>query len=128
MAEENEQLTRNILNALKRCINLRICVWTRDGSLSAPIIDSLASCPRVEDITINGRTEGHYLPQSILKFSNLKRLTIIMPSAAIVSLLPIYFLGLGTTLTHFSLICKVCLLHESYEGHADNQCKRIHHF
>jgi hypothetical protein len=42
----------------------------------------------------------------LLGFSDLKRLTIIMPSASIVSILPLWMLELGQTLQHFSLICK----------------------
>lgn len=104
--DESARLTGSCVAALSRCKSLRSCVWTRDGSLSSPIIETLAACPKLEDLTINGHSGGHYSPHLLLKISILKRLTIIMPSASIISVLPSWTRTLGQTLRHFSLICK----------------------
>lgn len=106
-AEEGDRLTSTCLSAISHCINLRSCVWTRDGSLTTPILKTLATCPQLKELTINGHSEGHYHPEVLQGLTRLKSLTIIMPSPAIFSLLPAWSEVLGQTLNHFSLICKV---------------------
>ena len=132
----------DVLLGLKNCVNLRCCVWTRDGSLTSEILQALLCAstnvepnPGVEDIPleyfrkeelmgrlenrglreleINGRDGGFYDHTLLLGFVGLERISLIMPSVAVVSLLPKWTSLNHNTLRKLTLICKVS---KAYRG------------
>ncbi|CCM00826.1 uncharacterized protein FIBRA_02868 [Fibroporia radiculosa] len=94
------------LQGIQNCVNLRSCTWTRDGSLTTEILEALLHCSHLEELEINGRYEGHYDPITLLGFTHLRRLSLIMPSARVIEMLPAWISVTGASLRHLSLICK----------------------
>ncbi|KZT34733.1 hypothetical protein SISSUDRAFT_1072038 [Sistotremastrum suecicum HHB10207 ss-3] len=104
--EEQDRLMDLCITGLENCINLRSCTWTRDGSLTTPLLKALLSSSTLQEFSLNGHYEGHYDPTLLLQFSRLQKLTIIMPSSDIISLLPAWLGACTETLKSLSLICK----------------------
>ena len=98
---------RHVLNGLKNCANLRSCTWTRDGSLNSSIIKALLQCKNLRDLELNGHNIGNYDPQLLLGFTELYRISLIMPSVPVVSQLKPWLLATGATLRSLTLLCKV---------------------
>lgn len=127
----------NVLQGLKNCVNLHRCAWTRDGSLTSEILQSLlcasasVEAPDAEtrdipleyfhkeelmmrlenrglrELEVNGH-DGFYNRVLLLGFVGLERISLIMPSAAVVALLPTWTSLNHKTLRRLTLICKVC--------------------
>ncbi|KAH8102069.1 hypothetical protein BXZ70DRAFT_1016133, partial [Cristinia sonorae] len=97
---------RLCLNGIRNCVNLRTCTWTRDGSLSNEILQSLHDLPSLTGLEINGNSEMHYHPAILPAFRYLHRLCVIMPSPSVCEVLPQWFRETGTTLKKLSLICR----------------------
>ncbi|KAI0943506.1 hypothetical protein AcW1_002655 [Taiwanofungus camphoratus] len=94
------------LKGIQNCINLRSCTWTRDGSLTSAILETLLLCPQLEELEINGHHHGNYDPRILTKFTNLRRIVLIMPSGPVIDTLPVWARHTAGTLRHLSLICK----------------------
>lgn len=117
----------DVLRGLKNCINLRWCTWTRDGSLTSEILEALlcggsssfegqpepelltarplVNC-KLRALEINGHDEGLYDRNLLLGFVGLERISLIMPTASVASLLPSWTLLNHAKLRSLTLICK----------------------
>jgi hypothetical protein len=102
---DNDVLT-NVVTGLQNCVNLASCTWTRDGVLSTEILEALHSCQKLRALEINGHSEGHYDPRSLLGFKNLEQISIIMPSLALAAQLKSWITMNGYSLRSLTLICK----------------------
>jgi hypothetical protein len=97
-----------IVRALRHCIHLRSCTWTRDGSLNSNILQGLKEhCQELEELEINGHNEGNYGADVLTRFEGLRKVGLIMPGAEVVRNLSPWFGGIGSTLRHLTVICKV---------------------
>lgn len=95
--------------ALKNCLNLRSCTWTRDGSLSSEILSSLAQITTLTELEFNGRSQGQYDPKLLRQFSGLAKVSVIMPSSTVINHLSGMLAAHGASLRHLTFICKVIL-------------------
>ena len=101
---ELEQILSLCLHGLRNCINLRAFHWTRDGSLSTSILQTLNSLPSLCELEINGHSDGYYDPTTLLQFTRLRKITLILPGSKIVNLLPAWTACMAGTLRHLTLI------------------------
>ncbi|KAF9011769.1 hypothetical protein BDQ17DRAFT_1344798 [Cyathus striatus] len=95
-----------ILRGLRNCINLRSCTWTRDGSLTSDILKALQTSDQLKELEINGHHEGNYDPVVLQSFGHLTKISLIMPSGAVVNQLIHWLSTTGDTLKSLTLICK----------------------
>ncbi len=96
-----------VLNGLQNCINLRSCAWTRDGTITSQILETLSSSSTIHELEINGHSDRKYDPQLLLRFKNLVKISIIMPSRGVVNHLEDWVVLNQRSLRSLSLICKV---------------------
>ncbi|KAF4613324.1 hypothetical protein D9613_010978 [Agrocybe pediades] len=106
LPDADGDIMKQVQDGLRNCTNLRACTWTRDGSLDSDILRVLHSCQNLEELELNGHNDGHYDPRLLLGFTHLRRISIIMPSAAVVSQLRPWLSLTGDTLRSLTLICK----------------------
>ncbi|KAK7435499.1 hypothetical protein VKT23_019621 [Stygiomarasmius scandens] len=101
--------TSIVIRALSHCTNLRSCTWTRDGSLNTEILQALSTCCKeLEELEINGHSEGNYDPNVLLGFARLKKIGLIMPGGGLIRHTLGNWIGrVGETLRHLSLVCKM---------------------
>lgn len=95
------------LQGLKNCVNLRACTWTRDGSLNSDILRALQTSNSLQELEINGHDDGNYEPDILKGFTGLTRISLIMPSAAVINGLGSWLELTGKSLRNLTLICKV---------------------
>ncbi|KAG2134800.1 hypothetical protein DEU56DRAFT_404161 [Suillus clintonianus] len=104
----------NLLNlcirGIRNCVNLRSCAWTRDGSLESPILLALQQCSQLTELEINGHDSGYYNPNILAQFSKLSRISLIMPSAQVIEVLPSWISATGPTLRNLTMICQTSSL------------------
>lgn len=100
-------LPEMVVNGLKNCVNLQACTWTRDGSLNSDILEALQRS--LHELEINGNSEGNYEPRILQRFSDLRKVSLIMPSGSVVAALNPWVVSLGSNLRSLTLICKVGL-------------------
>lgn len=107
----HEQPTATDLCAkgLENCVQLKVCIWTRAGSLTSDILKSLGRCPELTDITINGEPSSNYTPMDVVQLLRLRKISLIMPSMSVLEILPRWLQAMGRSLTSLALICKACL-------------------
>ena len=98
------------LGGIMNCVNLRSCTWTRHGSLTSSILETLVGCTRIESLEINGEHSGYYDPRILPQFSRLRKLSLIMPSAAVTGMLLPWLQNTSETLRYLSIICKASKL------------------
>jgi hypothetical protein len=98
------------LKGLRNCVNLRACSWTRDGSLNSNILQALQTLDSLQELEINGHDDGNYDPDLLKGFTGLTRISLIMPSAAVIHRLRSWIGLTGSTLQTLMLICKVSTL------------------
>lgn len=101
-----EDVMDSCLQGIKNCVNLQSCTWTRDGSLTSEMLETLLLSQQLEELEINGAHQGHYDPCILPRFTHLRRLSLIMPSNAVINMLPAWTQATGHTLRHLSVICK----------------------
>lgn len=101
---EREEILEICLLGLRNCVNLKSCVWTRDGSLSTAILDTLQGLPHLAELEINGHSAGYYDPATLLRFRKLEKITLILPRGDIMDLLPTWTMLTGHSLRHLTLI------------------------
>ncbi|TDL27812.1 hypothetical protein BD410DRAFT_712707 [Rickenella mellea] len=104
---EHDGLISTCLQGIQNCHNLRTCTWTRDGSLSTPILDHLHQhCPNLQELEFNGHHNGNYDPRMLVNFIGLRRISVIMPSSEVVGVFPVWMDRTGETLRSLTLICR----------------------
>ncbi|KAH9968190.1 hypothetical protein BC827DRAFT_1170911 [Russula dissimulans] len=91
---------------LENCVRLKVCTWTRDGSVTSDMLRSLAKCPELTDITINGAYSRDYQPVDLVQLLRLNKISLIMPSASVLEILPRWVQATGQSLTSLTLVCK----------------------
>ncbi|KAJ8489015.1 hypothetical protein ONZ45_g13745 [Pleurotus djamor] len=89
---------------LRNCINLRYCVWTRDGSLNDEIIRNLSELKQLQSLTINGHSTSEYNESLLLQIRGLHDVSLIMPSLDVVDILSDW--AAVSDLRSLELICK----------------------
>ena len=94
---------------LENCVHLKTCIWTRDGALTSEILSSLGKCPELTDVTFNGGNSSYYKPMDFVQLLRLRKISLIMPSASVLSILPRWLRAIGRSLTSLSLVCKASL-------------------
>ncbi|KIM41347.1 hypothetical protein M413DRAFT_146971 [Hebeloma cylindrosporum] len=102
----DDDIHARVHRGLKNCTNLRSCAWTRDGSLNSDILEALTHCPNLQELELNGNDQGHYDTRSLLAFTHLRRLSIIMPSTGVMAELNPWLALTGHTLRSLTLICR----------------------
>ncbi|KAL4253257.1 hypothetical protein ABKN59_004757 [Abortiporus biennis] len=103
---QRDELLQVCLRGIRNCMNLRICTWTRDGSLSEDILEALQQLPLLSELEMNGHNQGQYRAIELIKFNHLQKISLIMPSSPVVTIMPRWMQITGSTLRHLSLICK----------------------
>jgi len=96
-----------VLKGLRNCVNLRACTWTRDGSLNSDILQALQASSSLQELEINGHDDGNYDPDLLKGFTGLTRISLIMPSAAVINRLGPWIKLARNTLQTLTLVCKV---------------------
>ncbi|KAJ7612273.1 hypothetical protein FB45DRAFT_1118185 [Roridomyces roridus] len=102
-----EELEELVITGLQNCVNLRSCTWTRDGALNSGVLRVLQACATLEELEINGHSDGHYDALILQGFSHLRRISLIMPSADVVNQLAPWMNNTGASLSSLTLICKM---------------------
>ena len=109
-ASNSEFTLDTVLAGLHNCTDLQACTWTRDGSLTSGILRALQnSSGSLQELEINGRSDASYDPRVLRGFASLTRISLIMPSAAVVQQLEGWMEVTGRTLRSLTIVCKVCL-------------------
>ncbi|KAF8816309.1 hypothetical protein BYT27DRAFT_7184152 [Phlegmacium glaucopus] len=102
----DDNILRHVLSGLKNCVNLRSCTWTREGSLNSAILEALLQCKNLRELELNGHNIGNYDPRLLLGFTELHRISLIMPTIPVVSQLIPWLSATGATLRSLTLLCK----------------------
>ena len=105
-SDDHDLILEHCLAGIRNCHNLRACTWTRHGSLTSSVLETLADSARLQELEINGENTGFYDPEILPRFSHLRKLSLIMPSAAVISALLSWTRNTSQTLNHLSVICK----------------------
>lgn len=100
---EYDHLLDACLHGIANATNLRSCTWTRDGSMNSDVLRVLQRCSQLEDLEIN----GHHDPEILKRFTALRKIRLIMPSPAIVDMLPAWLDALRYDLKNLTIVCKV---------------------
>ena len=104
------------LQALRNCINLESCTWTRDGALSTEMLQILSQAQRLTELELNGRNEWRYDQTVLCHFKHLTKITLIMPSGPVAGILPQWTAATARTLKNLTLICRVSRGMPCYDG------------
>jgi hypothetical protein len=67
----------------------------------------LQASDTLDELEINGHSDGHYDARILEGFVHLRRMSLIMPSADVVGRLPTWVVRTGPQLRSLTLICKV---------------------
>ncbi|KAI0357708.1 hypothetical protein OH77DRAFT_1494614 [Trametes cingulata] len=105
-SEDHDMILELCLNGIRNCINLRACTWTRHGSLTSRVLETLVDCARLSELEVNGQHNNYYDPRILPKFTHLRKLSLIMPSGPVIDTLPSWTQNNRETLQYLSLICK----------------------
>ncbi|KAH9924988.1 uncharacterized protein BXZ73DRAFT_91166 [Epithele typhae] len=104
--EDYDLVLAACLDGIRNCVNLRACTWTRHGSLTSSVLSTLVECSRLQELEINGEHAGFYDPAILPRFTHLRKLSLIMPSAAVASMLLPWCKNTSGTLQYLSVICQ----------------------
>lgn len=91
--------------AIRQCTNLRSCTWTKDGSISSELLESLLNCQQLRELEINGNS-AEYDPLILTQFQSLRKISLIMPSVHVLNVLPLWIKASGPTLRNLRIICR----------------------
>ncbi|KAH9848155.1 hypothetical protein C2E23DRAFT_470195 [Lenzites betulinus] len=105
-SEEHDTILALCLSGVSNCVNLRACTWTRHGSLTSRVLETLVECPKLTELEINGQHNNFYDPRILPRFANLRKLSLIMPSGLVIDTLPNWIRSTQGNLRYLSLICK----------------------
>ncbi|KAI0041912.1 hypothetical protein FA95DRAFT_1548149 [Auriscalpium vulgare] len=108
--EAYEQLRCSCFQGISNATRLQSCTWTRDGSLTSYILEPLQQCAQLRELEINGNHSGHYDPTTLTLFSRMTKISLIMPSGAVLDILPKWIEKTGDSIRSLTLICKSSLL------------------
>ncbi|OSD01016.1 hypothetical protein PYCCODRAFT_1370033 [Trametes coccinea BRFM310] len=108
-SEDHDTILELCLNGIRNCVNLKACTWTRHGSLTSRVLETLVECPRLSELEVNGQHNNYYDPRILPQFTHLRKLSLIMPSGAVINILPSWTQNAQETLQYLSLICKASL-------------------
>lgn len=103
----------DIYKGLKNCVHLNAYTWTRDRTMTSENLLCLGMCTELTDITFNGGYSRLYEPMDLVQLRRLRKISLIMPSLGVLSILPHWLQAIGRSLTSLSLVCKasLCSLH-----------------
>ncbi|KAH6912627.1 hypothetical protein BKA70DRAFT_1097619 [Coprinopsis sp. MPI-PUGE-AT-0042] len=101
-----DHVMNQVMKGLQNCVNLRTCTWTRDGTLSTETLAILASLPNLQEMELNGHSQGHYNPTLLSRFRGLTKLSLIMPSSEVIEQLVRMLKISGASLRQLTIICK----------------------
>jgi hypothetical protein len=90
--------------AIRNCVNLRSCAWTRFGTLNGAIIKALQSCP-ITEFEFNADPGRNYVPTQLLVFDKLESLKLVLPGRPMDDILVDWVKVIGNTLRSLSIIC-----------------------
>lgn len=107
VTDTGSKVMSDVEQGIRNCINLRSCHWTRQGSLTNEIIQALQTCQVLTELEINGSLDWDVNAAALLKFDSLRRISLIMPTAAVVDLLNPWFERTGEHPRSLTMICKV---------------------
>jgi hypothetical protein len=107
-AEEDDELLDWCLHGIDNCVNLRHCIWTRDGSLRSELLHHLSRCNQLKSLTINGHHGNFYDPRLIMQLPVLENISLIMPSGPVLDALASWATRACDRVRSITLICKVC--------------------
>ncbi|GJJ14766.1 hypothetical protein Clacol_009034 [Clathrus columnatus] len=102
---ERHALTQLCAAGLNNCSALQACTWTRDQTLTSEILEALKGCLSLTELEINGHSIT-YSPESLLEFTSLTKISLIMPSAEVIALLPLWLEKNALNLISLQVICK----------------------
>lgn len=102
---ERQALSQLCVAGLLNCPGLCACTWTRDQTITSEILDALKQCPSLKELEINGHS-ATYSPISLLDFHSLTKISLIMPSANVIAVLPTWLANNSQNLTSLQIICK----------------------
>ncbi|KAH9903262.1 hypothetical protein C8Q73DRAFT_742398 [Cubamyces lactineus] len=105
-SEEHDMILDLCLHGIRNCTNLRACTWTRHGSLTTRVLETLVTCSKLRELEINGQHNNYYDPRILPQFTHLRKLSLIMPSGPVIDTLPSWTRNTRETLQYLSLICK----------------------
>lgn len=105
-SDTHDSLVSSCLKGLSNCCNLRSCTWTRDKTLNTEILGVLSTLSSLKRLEINGHSTGTYDPHALLRFNSLNKISLIMPSSEVVSILSVWVQKLGNSLNSFHVLCK----------------------
>ncbi|KAI0324544.1 hypothetical protein GY45DRAFT_1349369 [Cubamyces sp. BRFM 1775] len=105
-SEEHDMILDLCLNGIRNCTDLRACTWTRHGSLTTRVLETLVNCSKLCELEINGQHNNYYNPRILPQFTHLRKLSLIMPSGPVIATLPSWMHNTRETLQYLSLICK----------------------
>lgn len=107
--------------AIRQCTNLRSCTWTKDGSISSELLESLLNCQQLRELEINGNS-AEYDPLILTQFQSLRKISLIMPSVHVLNVLPLWIKASGPTLRNLRIICRVWN-NTSFDKNRTNVCR-----
>lgn len=102
-----EQLVKSLISSIENATNLHTCIFTRDGCLTSEILKTLQSLPQLRELEINGQHQDNYDPSILPQFNHLSKISLIMPSHLVISVLPAWIGATWGTLRSLTLICKL---------------------
>ncbi|KAE9407959.1 hypothetical protein BT96DRAFT_743267, partial [Gymnopus androsaceus JB14] len=105
-SDDGIDFLQTVTDGLKNCSNLQSCTWTRDRSLNSDILEALQSSQDLQELEINGHDDGNYDPQLLLRFTGLRKISLIMPSSSVISLMRPWLQITGDSLRSLTIICK----------------------
>ncbi len=105
-SEEHDTILSLCLQGVRHCANLRACTWTRHGSLTSRVLETLVDCSKLSELELNGQHNNFYDPSILPRFNHLRKLSLIMPSGLVVDILPSWMQNTKEALQYLSLICK----------------------
>ncbi|KAK7047461.1 hypothetical protein VNI00_006692 [Paramarasmius palmivorus] len=105
VGESGADQRRHVIQGLKNCTKLSSCTWTRDGSLDSDVLEAL-NHSSLKELEINGHNQGFYDPKILLRFHDLQKISVIMPSPAVVQTLSPWLERTGEALRNLTIICK----------------------
>lgn len=109
-SEDHDTILELCLSGIRNCVNLRACTWTRHGSLTSRVLETLANCPKLTELEVNGQHNNFYDTRILPRFTNLRKLSLIMPSGLVIDTLPAWTRCTQGGLQYLSLICKASYL------------------
>lgn len=104
MSEES-----SVIGAIRNCSHLQSCSWAEVGSLSSEILQELSLLSNLRELEVDGNNWG-YGPDMLLKFKNLERLSVVMPSVPVLKQMHDCLALNSQSIRSLAFTCNVCVL------------------